>query len=458
VRQPQLGQILLVTGFIWLGVSIEAIAQPVPSLDKSKSIVRILHDSQATKETSLLSEVKRPLTSAQLLVQSPISEIVQVTAVEANLTEQGVEVILQTTLGEQLSVVNRSSGNSYIADIPNAQLRLRNGEAFVFRSQKPITGITEITVTNANANTIRVTVAGEAGMPTVELFDSTEEGLIFGVVSASVSKPQGQQPPIQPTPQPVEPKNETQRTELSAEENELIEVVVTGEQETGYSVPNATSATRTDTPLRDIPQSIQVVPQQVLEEQQVTRIGDAARNVSGVTPKPGYAGATDNYTIRGFEASNNLRNGFRDDGFYSFTDPANIERVEVLKGPASVLYGQIEPGGVVNYVTKQPLNEPYYAGEFTVGSYDFYRPSIDISGPLNSDETLLYRLNVAYENSGSFRDFVDKELFIIAPVLSYKISDATTLTLEYEYINLNQTFDRAFPPIRETFDLPLAVI
>ncbi len=102
------------------------------------------------------------------------------------------------------------------------------------------------------------------------------------------------------------------------------------------------------------------------------------------------------------------------------------------------------------------MSEPYYVGEFTVGSYDFYRPSIDISGPLNSDETLLYRLNVAYENSGSFRDFVDKELFIIAPVLSYKISDATTLTLEYEYINLNQTFDRAFPPIREAFDLPIS--
>jgi iron complex outermembrane receptor protein len=256
-------------------------------------------------------------------------------------------------------------------------------------------------------------------------------------------------------PEVVKPGSEAQQGETSAGEDETVEIVVTGEQETGYSVPNATSATRTDTPLRDIPQSIQVVPRQVLEEQQVTRIGEAARNVSGVTPKPGYAGATDNYTIRGFEASYNLRNGFRDDGFYSVTDPANIERVEVLKGPASVLYGQIEPG-VVNYITKQPLSEPYYAGELTVGSYDFYRPSIDISGSLNSDQTLLYRLNIAYENSGSFRDFVDKELFIIAPVLTYKINDATTLSLEYEYINLNQTFDRAFPPIRESFELPIS--
>ena len=112
------------------------------------------------------------LSSAQMLVQSPAPEVVQVTAVKANPTDKGVEVILQTTLGQQLQVVNRSDGNSYIADLPNAQLRLPSGEAFVFRSQKPITGITEITVTNADANTIRVTVLGEAGVPTVELFDS----------------------------------------------------------------------------------------------------------------------------------------------------------------------------------------------------------------------------------------------------------------------------------------------
>ncbi len=124
-----------------------------------------------------LSEIKRSLTSVQILVQSPApvpSEIVQVTGVKANPTEKGVEVILQTILGQQLPLVNRSADNSYIADIPNAQLRLPSGEAFVFRSQKPIAGITEITVTNTDANTIRVTVTGEAGVPTVELFDSSE--------------------------------------------------------------------------------------------------------------------------------------------------------------------------------------------------------------------------------------------------------------------------------------------
>ncbi|MHC5833059.1 MAG: TonB-dependent receptor plug domain-containing protein, partial [Nostoc sp.] len=94
---------------------------------------------------------------------------------------------------------------------------------------------------------------------------------------------------------------------------------------------------------------------QVINDQQITRISDAARNVSGVTPQGGYAGATDNYNIRGFTTYDNLRNGFYAQD--NFVNPTNIERIEVLKGPASVLYGQFEPGGVVNYITKQPLSE-----------------------------------------------------------------------------------------------------
>lgn len=416
------------------------------------------------RNSQLINSFWLAAAATMLVAQPSFAQMVQVTGVQLNSTEAGIEVILETPAGEQLQVLPQTNGNTYIADIPNAQLRLRGGNTF--RQDNPIAGITAVTVTNQDVNSIRVTVTG-SGVPTVQLFDS-DEGLIFGITAVeSGTEPQPTpEPPRKPAteaPEAVEeqvepqerPSEQIQGSDEQAEEDEPIEIVVTGEQETGYVAPNATTATRTDTPLRDIPQSIQVVPRQVLEEQQVTRIGEAARNVSGVTPQPGFAGATDNYTIRGFAASNNLRNGFRDDGFYSFTDPANIERVEVLKGPASVLYGQIEPGGVVNYITKQPLSEPYYAGEFTVGSYDFYRPSIDISGPLNSDETLLYRLNVAYENSGSFRDFVDKELFVFAPVLTYRISDATTLTLEYEYIDLHQTFDRAFPPLTEIFDLPI---
>jgi iron complex outermembrane receptor protein len=108
-----------------------------------------------------------------------------------------VEVILETPRGTQLQVSNRNQGNSLIADIPNAQLRLPNGNGFTFRSEKPIAGITEITVTNFDANTIRVIVTGEAGVPKVELFDS-DEGLIFGLTPVASSTETQEELPQKP--------------------------------------------------------------------------------------------------------------------------------------------------------------------------------------------------------------------------------------------------------------------
>ncbi|MEH2236531.1 TonB-dependent siderophore receptor, partial [Nostoc sp.] len=371
---------------------------------------------------------------------------------ESHPTTKGVEIILRTTKGEQLQLVNRSAGSNFITDIPNAQLRLPSGEAFIFRSDKPVKGVTQITVTNFNANTIRVTVIGEASVLTVELFDSPDEGLIFSVASTAPSTTSQQPPQSQPTPEQQKPESQTQ-PKPSTNSDEPIELVVTGEED-GYQAQNATTATKTDTPLRDIPQSIQVVPQQVIKDQQITRISDAARNVSGVSLQGSYGANTDAYIIRGFLTFNSLRNGFPAGDNY--IDPNSIERVEVLKGPASVLYGQFEPGGVVNYVTKQPLATPYYASEFTVGSYSDYKSSIDISGPLTSDQKLLYRLNVGYENFGSFIDFVHGQYFSISPVLSYKISDNTNLTLEYEHTAQNRTFYDGLLPIRESFQVPIS--
>jgi iron complex outermembrane receptor protein len=147
----------------------------------------LINKVQPVTKMQQLSEVKRPRTNAQMLAQSPASsEVIQVTGVQANPTDNGVEVILQTTKGEQLQITNNSAENNFIADIPNAQLRLPSGDGFTFRSQNPIEGITEITVTNLDTNTIRVTVAGETGLPTVELFDG-DEGLILGFTPAATA-------------------------------------------------------------------------------------------------------------------------------------------------------------------------------------------------------------------------------------------------------------------------------
>ncbi|MDF5724807.1 MAG: TonB-dependent siderophore receptor [Rhizonema sp. PD37] len=409
-------------------------------------------------EIRRVSEIERPVKSASmLLVQSPTpqtspsSQVALITFVKANPTNKGLEVILQTSIGQKLQLLNRSSGNSFIADIPNAQLRLPGGKVFSFRSLKPIAGVSEITVTNFDANTIRVMVTGEAGVPTVELFDSPSEGLIFSVASAASTAQQ--KPQTQPTPEPSQPQNQTQQQTPSANAEEPIELVVRGDID-GYRALDSSTATRTDTPLRDIPQSIQVIPLAVIKDQQITRISDATRNVSGVSPLSGYGGFSDDYTIRGFTNPNLLRNGFTTSNFFSYG--ANVERVEVLKGPSSVLYGQIEPGGIVNFVTKQPLSSPYYAADLTAGSFSFYRGSIDLSGPLTTDKKLLYRLNVAYENSGSFRDFYHQDIFSVSPVITYKPSENTTLNFEYEYGRRRGLFDRGLPPGSVFLTLPIS--
>ncbi|MEM6435201.1 MAG: TonB-dependent receptor plug domain-containing protein, partial [Cyanobacteria bacterium P01_D01_bin.115] len=155
-----------------------------------------------------------------------------------------------------------------------------------------------------------------------------------------------------------------------ATDDDAIQLLVTGEDGSGYVEPNATTATRTDTPLRDTPQSIQVIPREVLEDQGVTGLNDALRNVSGVvTTSNDPRGQT--FAIRGFDGAPVLRDGFRfinNTGSSNVADLANIERIEVLKGPASILAGNVQPGGAVNLISERPLSEPTYEARFRVGN------------------------------------------------------------------------------------------
>jgi iron complex outermembrane recepter protein len=356
--------------------------------------------------------------------------LVQVTNVRLNSTEGGLEIILETPLEEPLQPVTRSEGNSAIAEIQGAQLRLPSGNSF--RQENPAAGITQVSITNQGQDRIQVRVTGEQGVPQVKV-SNTNQGIAIEVTP----------------PQPA------------AQEEEELEIVVTGEndEDEGYNPSNASTATRTDTPLRDIPQSIQVVPQQVLEDQGTTQISDALRNVSGVTPRPTASNSGFIYDIRGFEAARTLRNGFDVEtgrGTPSTaTLPNTIERVEVLKGPASVLYGTFEPGGVVNLITKQPLSDPFYEAKFTAGQFSFYEPAIDLSGPLTDDKRLLYRFNASYRNFGSFVDFVNGENISIFPILRYNFSETSSLTLAYEYSYSEQVFYEGLPEDPVLFDIPI---
>ncbi|MEH2336464.1 TonB-dependent siderophore receptor [Nostoc sp.] len=395
-------------------------------LSSQKTLTRAI---ETTTEILSLNELQFAKSSAAYLLKTPRNQnsvsqisqattnVVSVTDVKVKNIDKGIEVILVTSNSQQLSVSPKTEGNSYIVNISNAQLQLASGGSF--QQSKPVTGIALVTVANADANTLRVTVVGETGAPVVELFDSQTEGLVFGVTSTASTAQQ-------PTPTP--------------EKQPPIELEVIAAPEGSYNVPDATTATKTSTPVRDIPQSIQVVPRQSWQDQGAVNTIDALRSV-GVVQGFNSPSNGDVFTIRGFQTSNLLHNGLKDytEGAISGqTQLANIERIEVLRGPASVLYGQGNPGGTINYVTKQPLSEPYFAASTTFGSYSFYQPTIDISGSLNSDKTLLYRLNTSYISTESFVDFFYNQRYIIAPVLSWQISKNTKLTFESEFRDQQQ--------------------
>jgi len=405
------------------------------------------------KLPQLLSSVLLTGSVPVLMATPAIADVVQVTGVRLEDTPQGLEVIVETAEGTAPQVFTTSYGETFIADLINTQLRLPDDQPF--RQENPAEGIASVTVTQRNPNSIRVTVRGTTALPRVEVMPSAA-GLLF---SLTAETPTAQTPPETPDVPPdvdMEPGEEPEPPPPMAEPTDEIELVVTAEPDTGYRVPDATTATRTETPLRDIPQSIQVVPEEVIEDQQVIRLNEALRNVSGVTLGNTRANDTETFTVRGFEDATVLRDGIRQFTFGGTQETANVERVEVLKGPASIVFGSAEPGGLINVVTKKPLPQPFYEVEASVGSYGFIEPSIDISGPLTPDKSLLYRLNTLYRRSDGFREFDQEfERFFIAPVVTWFISDRTELTVELEYLDNKQPYDRGLVAIGdEVADIP----
>lgn len=230
---------------------------------------------------------------------------------------------------------------------------------------------------------------------------------------------------------------------------------------TNYVAEDASTATRTDTPLIQVPQSVEVVTRKVIDDQRAVRVEQALRNVSGMAlGDVGQSGiAADVAYCRGFPCGyfkNYLRNDDQNQAL-TFRDVANIQRIEVLKGPASVLYGRSQPGGIINILTKQPLSERYASIDQIVGSYGYYRTMIDATGPLNESKTLLFRINGAYENTDSFRDHVQGQRYFVAPVFTWKAGSNTTVTIDGEYIRDRRTADMGIPAIgRGPAPIPLS--
>lgn len=183
----------------------------------------------------------------------------------------------------------------------------------------------------------------------------------------------------------------------------------------------------------DIPQTVNVIGAEILEQTGASRLGDVLRFVPGATTNGSELDAFgDRYLMRGFEADRTL-NGIRVDRMNHARDAASIERVEVLKGPASVLYGQLQPGAVINVVTKEPLRDFAFDASAEAGRFDFYRGTVDLSVPLTAEGTVAARIIGAYEDAGSFIDFWNKDHRFIAPSLLFQPDGDTKILIEGMY-------------------------
>lgn len=229
---------------------------------------------------------------------------------------------------------------------------------------------------------------------------------------------------------------------LAQASEQLQEVEITGRRERSYKNDVTFAATKTATPIKDIPQAISYVTKEVFNDQLAYRVNDIVKNVSGVNQFSYY----DDFTFRGFRSGDTYINGLRVVGLFG-PQPllANIERVEVIKGPASAMFGNSIPGGVMNRVTKKPLAEERRAITFTLGSFNTLRTTADFTGPVNENESLLYRLNLAYENSDSFRDLQEFKSYVIAPSISFLPTDRTRINFDLVLQNFDGKLDRGQP-------------
>lgn len=223
---------------------------------------------------------------------------------------------------------------------------------------------------------------------------------------------------------------------------ELQTVEITGRKENNYRNAQSFLATKTATALKDVPQSVSYVTKELMQDQQAFRMGDVVKNISGVNQFSGY----DDYTLRGFRSNTMLLNGLRVvSSFWSQPLLVNMERVEVIKGPAAALFGNTDPGGTINRVTKKPLDVDRKSFAFTVGSFQTYRGTMDMTGPINESKTVLYRINAGYENTETFKTNLGSENFIVSPSISFAPNEKTSVNLDLVYSQSNGKLYRGQP-------------
>ncbi|MBZ4188073.1 TonB-dependent receptor [Niabella beijingensis] len=215
---------------------------------------------------------------------------------------------------------------------------------------------------------------------------------------------------------------------------ELEEVIIKSNRNK-YLNNEVSSSLRLQTPILELPQNIQVISSDIMADQQVFDIVDGiTRNVSGVTRQGHWDNQYANLRMRGSKIPA-FRNGMNIEASWGPTaeDASMIERIEFVKGPAGFMLANGEPGGFYNVVTKKPTGYTRGSATFSMGSFSTYRGALDLDGRLSKDGKLLYRFNMAGQQKDFFTKYNYSNRYVIAPVISYAISDATKLTLEYTY-------------------------
>ena len=238
---------------------------------------------------------------------------------------------------------------------------------------------------------------------------------------------------LKPQQKTVVVKNEETSTisiVLSEDEKQLTEVVIA----TGRRLNNKPiEIGKVDINPMDLPQSITVVGQGLIRDQQAQKLGDVVKNINGVYVTTTRGNVQESFGARGYSFGNyNLfKNGSRVNSGV-MPEMSSIERVEVLKGSSAILFGQVAPGGILNMVTKQPKFN--FGGEVSMrlGSYNLHKPSFDIYGPVSS--SIAYRLNGTFETAGSFRDNVSSKKYYVNPSLFFKLGKKTELLAEGDYL------------------------
>lgn len=244
---------------------------------------------------------------------------------------------------------------------------------------------------------------------------------------------------------PAKANAETQKT--APGKLKTVKVTAAAESATGpvegYSASRSATGTRTDTPLLETPVSVQVIGRELMDDQQVLTISEAIKNISGVYTRQGPDGNTmDSFNIRGFQVHS--YGGSYMDGVKDFSrapkETAGLERVEVLKGPAAIMYGRIEPGGMINRVSKTPQADEFLKIQQQAGSYNYLRTTVDANGDFSDNTTVLYRVNLAVEDGDGFKDDTHNRRVYLAPQIEWRASKKTSIRTGLEY----QTNDRSW--------------